>query len=107
MPDDLTNRVTALEMGLKQSNLQRNHQIAQIHARLQNLATKQDIKGVADSVAEVVTLTKNLKIGVHVGGRVLGFSGRTVMLMGGFFIAWAALTGGIKSFLILITHIQL
>lgn len=99
MEEEVLTRITALETGLRQSNLDRNRQMAQIHLRMQNLATKQDIKGVSDSVAEVVAITKNLKIGVHVGGRVLGFSGKTVMMMGGFFIAWAGFTGGIKSFL--------
>lgn len=99
MEEEVLTRITALEIGLKQSNLDRNRQMAHIHLRMQNLATKKDIKAVGDSVAEIAAITRNLKIGVHVGGRVLGFSGKTVVMLGGFFIAWAAFAGGIKSFL--------
>lgn len=56
------------------------------------------VDGMVETVNTVADLIKNFRIGVTVGGKVMGFSGKTIVNLGGFFVAVAAVVVGIKWF---------
>lgn len=71
-----------------------------LNALAEKMATKADVQMVADSIAELLTLFKNFKIGIHVGGRIFGVSGKFIMYVSGFIVAIAAMTGPLKGLLV-------
>jgi hypothetical protein len=58
------------------------------------------VDGMVATVETSAEIIKNFRIGLHVGGKVVGFSGKTVMTLGAFFLALAAIVVGIKAFFV-------
>lgn len=133
MNDEILKRLIKVEHGLKKSVVDRNKQMGKMHAKIQTLATKDDLinatddivhkedfekmkegfmprvdmiafqetvatkndlKQLSDSLAEITKIVKNFKIGVHVGGQIFGFSGRFILWVGAFVTALFAINGG-------------
>lgn len=63
---------------------------------LEKFATKEDVKAVADSVEEMLHLFKNFKIGINIGGRVFGFSGRFIFRLSALIAALLVMWEPIK-----------
>lgn len=89
MEDDLAQKVKDLET-LFVAHSESDKEV------FKTLATKEDMQKLADSMSEAIKIIKNFKIGISVGEKIVGVSGRTIIFLGGFVMAVAALSGGLK-----------